>query len=293
MELRHFRYFLALAEECHFGRAAQRLHVVQPALSMQIRDLEAELGVSLFRRTSRRVELTEAGRLFRVEAERTIRQAEQAILVAKRAGKGEIGSVRVGFVGNAAFAGKLSADLRIFRDRHPEVELILREMPAATQAEALADRQIDVGYCPQFGQEFGPGLAVAPVGSWPWLVALSEQHRLCSRAHIVPADLKGERIIPYAAASGREQILLPQLLLQPGTLLTAPVASTLTVLAMAAAGLGIAVVPETVGDVRLPGIAYRPFRAALPPAAMVLISRRDEDAPPVQAYVAVAAAGDR
>src|SRR3977135_156950 len=115
MELRHLRYFLAVAEEGHFGRAAQRLHIVQPALSMQIRALEAELGPPLFERTSRQVLLTEAGVLFRVEAERTIQQAARAKDVAQRAARGEVGSVRIGFVGNASFGGKLAADRSSFK----------------------------------------------------------------------------------------------------------------------------------------------------------------------------------
>ena len=121
MDLRHLRYFLAVAKEGHFGRAAERLHIVQPALSMQVRALETELGVTLFERTSRRVLLTEAGALFRVEAERTVQQAARAKDVAQRAGRGEVGSVRIGFVASAAFAGKVAADLSALRLRYPAV----------------------------------------------------------------------------------------------------------------------------------------------------------------------------
>src|SRR5579871_2599117 len=114
MDLRHLRYFLAVAEEGHFGRAARRLNIVQPALSMQIRALEEELGGPLFLRTSRRVELTEAGMLLREEARRTLDQAEHTRLTVQRSIRGETGNVRVGFAGNAVFSGKLINDLREF-----------------------------------------------------------------------------------------------------------------------------------------------------------------------------------
>ena len=131
MDLRHLRYFLAVAEDGHFGRAAERLHIVQPALSMQIRALETELGATLFERTSRRVLLTEAGTLFRAEAERTLQQAARAKDVAQRAGRGEVGSVRIGFVGNAAAAGKLASDVSSFKLAYPQVDLELTGSPAA------------------------------------------------------------------------------------------------------------------------------------------------------------------
>jgi DNA-binding transcriptional LysR family regulator len=167
MELRHLRYFLKVAEEGHFGRAAQRPHIVQPALSMQVRALEEELGTPLFTRTSRRVELTEAGVLFRVEAERTIRQAARAKDVAQRAARGEVGTVRIGFVGNAAFAGKLAADLRSSRFACPKVELQLSELPPLRQVEAVSLGELDVGYVPEFGYSREQELSVDLIASWP------------------------------------------------------------------------------------------------------------------------------
>lgn len=115
MDLRQLRYFLAVAQEKHFGRAAQTLNIVQPALSMQIRALEEELGGALFVRTSRSVELTEAGKLFQAEAQRTLDQAEFARRSVERSLRGETGTVRIGFAGNAIFSGQLMQDLRFFR----------------------------------------------------------------------------------------------------------------------------------------------------------------------------------
>jgi len=122
MELRHLRYFLVIADELHFGRAAARLHITQPPLSQQIRQLEDELGVPLFQRTERRVQLTEAGRAFREAARQMLAQAEQAVRTAQRAHRGEIGPLTVGFVGSA-MAGLFSEILLAFRRRFPVVEL--------------------------------------------------------------------------------------------------------------------------------------------------------------------------
>lgn len=114
MDLRHLRYFLAVAQEGHFARAAERLNIVPPALSMQIRALEEELGGPLFVRTSRKVELTEAGRILQIEAQRTLEQAAFARETVQRSIRGETGCVRVGFAGNAVFSGKLTNDLRAY-----------------------------------------------------------------------------------------------------------------------------------------------------------------------------------
>ena len=148
MDLRHLRYFLAVAEEGHFGRAAQRLHIVQPALSMQIKALEEELGGPLFVRTSRKVELTDAGRLLQVEAQRTLEQADHARLTVQRSLRGETGHVRVGFAGNAVFSGKLTNDLRAFRRTYPDAELVVNEVAPLQQADAILAGQLDVGYTP-------------------------------------------------------------------------------------------------------------------------------------------------
>ena len=143
MDLRHLRYFVAVAETGHFGRAAQQLHIVQPALSMQIRALEEEIGGPLLVRTSRRVELTEAGELLLVEARRTLMQAERTKTIVQRSLRGDIGSVKVAFAGNAVMTGLLMDALRVFRLRYPEAQLELHEMAPHLQGEAILTGQVD------------------------------------------------------------------------------------------------------------------------------------------------------
>src|SRR5207245_341908 len=144
MELRHLRYFLAVAEELHFGRAAARLHISQPPLSQQIRRLEKELQAPLFHRTTRHVELTNAGRVFLGEARAVVAQAEQAAGTVQRASRGEIGQLVVGCALWADFLNGARI-IRLFARRHPDVEVELRDLTAAEQISALEGGSIHVG----------------------------------------------------------------------------------------------------------------------------------------------------
>src|SRR5512132_1230001 len=145
MELRHLRYFLAVAEELHFGRAAARVRIAQPPLSQQIRQLEQELGITLFNRTKRRVELTPAGRAFLEHARQILAETERAKRVAQRAGRGEIGRLAIGFVASADL-DLLPRVLRVWRARFPDVDVELHALLTAAQAEALRHGRVDVGF---------------------------------------------------------------------------------------------------------------------------------------------------
>jgi DNA-binding transcriptional LysR family regulator len=291
VELRHLRYFLTVAEEGHFGRAATRLHIVQPALSMQVRALEAELGTALFQRTSRRVELTEAGVLFRVEAERTIQQAARAKDVAQRAARGDVGTVRIGFVGNAAFAGKLAADLSAFKLAHPAVELELTELSPLNQVEAVLSGHLDAGYASDFQYTQERELAVDRIAAWPWILAMRFDHPLVARAVVSAEALRGEAFVVYAAHAGDDGLvrILRQLLGQEPRVLH-HVPNTLTVLTLAAAGMGLALVPASFETVNIPNIAYRPLADFPVCSDLVLMSRRNEPSPAVRRFIEIARA---
>jgi DNA-binding transcriptional LysR family regulator len=291
MDLRHLRYFLAVAEEGHFGRAAQRLHIVQPALSMQIRALETELGVTLFERTSRRVLLTEAGALFRVEAERTVQQAARAKDVAQRAGRGELGSVRVGFVGNAAFAGKLAADVSSFKLGHPRVEIELTELSPLRQVEAVLSGHLDAGYASDFHYAQERELAVDRIGAWPWMVAMRSNHSLMERSAVAPKDLRNEAFVVYAAHAADEgQVKLLRHVLGEEPRVLHHVPNTLTVLTLAAAGVGLALVPGSLQAVNIPNIAYRRLTNCSLQCDLVLVSRLNESSPAIRRFIEIARA---
>jgi DNA-binding transcriptional LysR family regulator len=289
MELRHLRYFLAVAEEKHFGRAAERLNIVQPALSMQIRALEDELGGPLFVRTSRRVELTEAGSLLLVEARHTLEQAEYAKMIVKRSLRGEMGCVRVGFAGNAVFSGKLMHDLRTFHRTYPDVELIVREMPPQLQADAILTGQLDIGYTPDHQKVHVSALLAEPVGYWERRVAMSNDHPLAKEARLKVAMLAKEPLIFYDAHDADEHLLnmLSQILGHPANI-AHRTSSTLGVLALAAAGLGIALVPEPLEQVPIPGLVYRVLDEAKLAANLMLVSRAGETNAAACAFLALA-----
>jgi DNA-binding transcriptional LysR family regulator len=289
MDLRQLRYFLAVAEEGHFGRAASRLHIVQPALSMQIRALEETLGALLFKRTSRRVELTEAGVLLRVEAERTIAQAEHAKLVVQRSARGEIGSVRIGFVGNAAYSGILARDIRSFHERHPKVEIEFREIAAPFQPDEIVAGRVDIGYGPAWRDTFDRRLTVDFVGSWPWIVAINRDHPLAVNETISARSLRDASFIVHAAHSADvDHLDLVRQVLGREPRVAHRVANSLAVLTMVTGGLGLTLVPETVREVRIPGLVYRPLAGFRQVFSLVMLSRSGETSGAVKAFLKVA-----
>lgn len=286
MELRHLRYFLAVAEEGHFGRAAERLNIVQPALSMQIKALESELGGALFIRTSRRVELTEAGQLMLTEAKRTLMQAEYARQTVARSLRGETGRVRVGFAGNAIFSGKMTADLREFHHAYPDVELVIEEMAPQSQVDAILAGQLDIGYTPDNSKTAAPGIIAHPIGRWAFLVAFADDHPLASHTCISPEQLAGEALILYEAHDIHERLfLLLKERMGDRLNIAQRSSSTLSVLAIAAAGLGVALIPAPLEQVHIPGLTYRPLDDIELSANLMLISRGLEPSAAVKAFI--------
>lgn len=289
MDLRHLRYFLAVAQEGHFARAAERLNIVPPALSMQIRALEEELGGPLFVRTSRKVELTEAGRILQVEAQRTLEQAAFARETVQRSIRGETGCVRVGFAGNAVFSGKLTNDLRAFRKAYPDAELVVREVAPLLQADAILAGQLDVGYTPDSHKAQDPALKAEQIGLWRRLVAMADDHPLAVHTFLTVAMLADEPLIFYDTHGADEPLY---------TTLTAVLghvpkvahctASTLSVLTLAAAGQGLALVPEPLRHVAIPGLVYRPLDATELSANLMLLSRQKENNGAVSAFLRIA-----
>ncbi|AYQ42213.1 LysR family transcriptional regulator [Burkholderia aenigmatica] len=288
MDLRHLRYFLAVAEEGHFGRAAERLHIVQPALSMQIRALEEELGTPLFERSTRKVALTDAGRLLVTEARHTLEQAERAKAVVQRAARGETGVVRIGFVGNAVATGRLSDDLIAFHAAWPEVTLDLHEMAPAAQQDAILAGRLDIGYCPAFGTAFDPKLAVRTVGSWAWDVMMNDRHAFAKQRSVSVAALADEPFIFYAADGDDEgQLAILRQVLGKTPRIAHKVSSTLSVLALTGAGLGVALVPSPLSRIAAPNIVYRKLAGGVPGSELVAISRIGGEWGAVRQYLAM------
>ncbi|MCO8588504.1 LysR substrate-binding domain-containing protein [Burkholderia multivorans] len=288
MDLRHLRYFLAVAEEGHFGRAAERLHIVQPALSVQIRALEDELGTALFVRSTRKVMLTDAGRLLVTEARRTLEQAERAKTLIQRAARGETGVVRIGFVGNAVATGRLSDDLTAFHAAWPGVALELHEMAPAAQQDAILAGRLDIGYCPAFGTAFDEKLSVRTVGSWAWQVVMSDRHPLAKRRTVPIAALMDEPFILYAADGDDEgQLAILRQVLGRAPRVAHKVSSTLSVLALTGAGLGVALAPAPLSRIAAPNVVYRKLGKGGPRSELVALSRIGGEWGAVERYLAM------
>ena len=292
MELRHLRYFVAVAEERHFGRAAARLHVTQSTLSAQVQGLEREVGGPLLVRTSRRVELTEAGALLLVEARRALAQADRALGVARESVRGDAGVVRVGFSGVAVLEGALAADLRGFHRAHPRVELLPVELPPTALVEGVRDGTLDVAYSPAVGLDGAGDLAVHRRTGTVLAVAVRRDHRLAGSASVAMSDLDGEHLVVFAADHDDDSVLTALSRIgrsgrEPGGRRgrVSMVRGTLGVLALASAGVGVAVVPAVTERIALPELVYLPLRESGIGLDIMLLSRPDESSGPVRAFV--------
>lgn len=260
MELRQIRYFLTLAEECHFGRAAARLHVAQPALSQQIKQLERELGTPLFHRSTRHVELTEAGRHLTGYARTLLAEAERARVHMTELATGHAGRVSVGFIGTATY-DVLPRVARTVRARLPHITLDLRgELLTPQLADGLLDGTYDLAV-------FRSGAATEEVNSTPLrtepLVAvLPAHHPLATSPQISLGSLAGEPFVihPAQARSAMHDRVLSACRragFQPPSLVE--VGETATLVVLVAAGHGVALVPASVQSLRLDGVTYVPL----------------------------------
>jgi DNA-binding transcriptional LysR family regulator len=280
MELRHLRYFVAVAEERHFGRAAERLHMAQPPLSQQIRQLEAELGVTLLTRTTRRVELTDAGAAYLENAREILDAVDDAAVEAQRVAQGLVGRLAIGCVGSATYS-LLPTLARTLREELPGIDFSFRgEMLVPDQVEALLSGSIDLALLRPPVDE--PGIDVRVLRRERLIVALPEGHRLAGRRRVRVSDLRGEDLVVHPAR-GRsvmhERVL--SLCRDAGfrPSVRHEVAETSTLVTFVAAGLGVAIVPEPVGTLGVPGVEYRPLSPATGGVELAVATRTADDAP--------------
>jgi DNA-binding transcriptional LysR family regulator len=188
MELRHLRYFVQVAEEQHYGRAAERLRVAQPALSRQIQDLEEEIGFKLFDRLPRGVKISAAGKLFMEDARRILQQVNEATARAKRVAAGQSGTLRVGFVESVSWHGVVPDSFRQFRERQPDVELQLKPASSMEQTEAVQSGRLDAGFVFTIAH-IGRELAQLPFASLNLMLAVPKGHPLTKLKKLRLRDL--------------------------------------------------------------------------------------------------------
>jgi DNA-binding transcriptional LysR family regulator len=271
MELRHLHYFLAVAEQLNFTRAAVKLHMAQPPLSQQIRQLESELGFQLFYRSQKGVTLTEAGRVFLEESRLVLQQLEQAIKTGRRVSRGEVGRLVIGFVSSAAY-NVLPQTLREFRLQFPDVSLELRELNTLQQIKYLQEGSIDIGFVRLPIEE--KALNYRPIFEEFLIVALPEAHRLAKLAKIDARSLSQEPFIlfPRSLAPGLYDPIISLCQRADFSPIVAQEAIQMqTIVSLVAADMGVAIVPASLANLQRSGVVYKPFIDATPTVAIALL----------------------
>lgn len=259
MELRQLRYFLVLAETLHFGAAADRLNIVQPALSMQIKKLEEELEAVLFLRSKRKVVLTHAGELFREEARRCLAHAEQAQHLARAAQQGAVGQLRLGITSGAVQSGSLRTVMQAFRRTSPKLLVEPVEVHPARAPDAILRGDLDAALSTVASLTLPEGLSTREMSIHSAVLVIPEDHPLSVKKGVLPEDLRNETFIGFGGPDD-----LPGLSLTVGALGYLPtshraISNPSMTVGLVAAGLGVAIIPEIMA-LPEPGAVFRPLR---------------------------------
>ncbi|EPJ2924838.1 LysR family transcriptional regulator [Pseudomonas aeruginosa] len=288
MELRHLRYFIAVAEELHFGRAAERLGISQPPLSQQIQALEEEIGARLFERTNRRVELTDAGRLFLDESRQVLVHVDKAVLLARRAHLGELGELKIGFTSSAPFTSTIPSSIHAFRKAYPDVHLDLQEMSSRQVLKALLEESLQVGVIRP--------LALPDAVHWvelfrePLVAVLRADHPLAAGSEdgLAIAALAEEPFVFFPRSYGTglyDQVIA--LTRQAGfsPRIAQEASEAMTIIGLVSAGLGVSILPASFRRTRVDGVVYRTLSDPEATTAVWLVRRQNEGSPLALSFI--------
>lgn len=279
MELRHLRYFLAVADELNFTRAALRLHTAQPSLSQQIRDLEDEIGAQLFERSKRKVELTDAGQVFMAEARLTLAQADRAVSRARQAAQQRQKTLTIGFV-PAAEVKLFPVILPTLRMRFPQLNVVLRSMPTLEQEDALLKGEIDMAF--MRAPIASPELSSEVVFVEPFILLLPAAHPLAALERVPRARLNGEAFVcTYPQFSGRVYDVVEEYCaehhIQRNVVQQA--SNILLNLNLVSMGMGCALLPAYVSALTNESICCRPLLEEPPSVELMMVWRSDNHSP--------------
>ncbi len=277
MELRHLRSFVCVADEQNIGRAAVRLHISQPPLTRQIQQLEAQLGARLFRRTSRGVELTDAGRVLYDDARNILSMADRAADRTSKAAQGLLGRVDVAIFGSGIF-GAIPLLLRQFRETHPEVVIVLHNMAKDEQLDALRHQRITLA----FNRLMRPveGLVCETLLTEPLYVAMPSGHRLTGRTAVALRELEGQPLVLFPTGSRPSFIDRVQEMCRSSgfaPVVAQEVGDVVHAVALVATGFGICMVPHSATAMAVPGVVYRPLHHAVMSRIDLCCIYRDDD----------------
>jgi DNA-binding transcriptional LysR family regulator len=292
IDLKQLKYFLAVAEEKSFSRAAERLHISQPPLSQQIMKLESELGVRLFTRTTRSFELTVAGKALMLEAADLLAKMRMTIDTIRQIDRGEVGRLRVGIVGSAMW-GPIPSLLERFQSQFPRVTWTLHELAPNDQLDALRARQIDVGFWrePRLGEDElkSANLRQELCFRENVCVAVNEHHPLAGSDHIELAEIARDPMLTLHLDKSAEPRYLLQCCVEAGfePAIFQQATEPQTLLAMVGAGLGVALMPETTSRIGWPGVSFLPIKTRPPSANLYITHPVQDDAPVVRAFLKI------
>ncbi len=287
IELRHLRYFVAVAEELNFGRAATRLKITQPSLSRQIQKLERELAVKLFERIPPQIQLTASGQLFLVEAQQILARVERGIQVAQKASRGEIGQLKIGFQGSAVY-DIIPNSIRVFRDRFPTVDVVIQSIETKAQIKAIENDDLDLGFVvPPLDCD---NLEVETIFQEPVIVVLPENHPLSTETEITITALADEPLILASRDRGCglfEEIfnLYYQANLRPNVIYAAREMQVM--LGFVAAGIGISLLPAYVQNLQRLGVVYRRLKPNPPLVELAIAWKPNNNQPILEAFLEI------
>ena len=288
MELRRLRYFLAVAEELHFGRAAARLEIAQPPLSRQIAALEAEIGAQLFDRSRSQIQLTQAGAVLEGHARALVERLDSAWRETRLVGEGRAGRLRVAFVGSASY-GVLPTLIKSYRSHYPRVELALSAMNNAELHSAIIQREIDIAVArPDLHDD---ELRAEPLAHEDLILAIPDNSELIDRKEVIFADLADQTFVLYPRRprpSFADHILsiCRDEGFEPSSMEMAQ--DFQTAISLVSVGVGVSVVPASVAQATRPGVFYRTFEGPNPGTRLTVHARRDNRAPQVMNFFDIA-----
>jgi len=283
IETRLFRYFVGLAEEQHFGRAALNLGISAPTLTQQIKKLEEQLGAKLVqRRGNTNVELTEAGLRVLDRARNVLREAKEAVAVARQAARGEVGRLEIGFMPSVVWSGLVQQFVSKFRDENPAIDIFLHMMNVTEQYSALTQEEIDCGFV-RTPNKYPPQIAGIDVFRQTMVLAMPKQHRLASCRHIDPAELRDEVFVNPPTVFELAYWDDTRAIASLGNFVPKVEKRTdnmIMSLAYVAAGFGIAIVAKSMAQIGIPNIVYRDFAPGMSPVSTVAFIYRPTNTSP-------------
>jgi len=293
MELRHLRYFVAVAEELNFRRASERLRVAQPALSSQIKDLEFEVGARLLDRDTGGVRLTDAGSAFLEEARLIVAHAQRAITVAREAAKGRRGRLTVGYFA-PIFMGLMPESLKAYREKFPEVDVVLVELPIVDQIAALESGAIQIAFTVAGSTAIPPNVKSVPVAHSTIRVVMRREHRLARARQVALTDLAGEHLLCFSPAKGLSSVqgaIMQRVFASRGLKLKPPrqIDGVEAFRATLESGLGVSLIAESGSLSQSDYLVLRPLKETGPDLELELLAlwRADQDSQLVDNFIAV------